>query len=242
MTEKKSTAEKAAAPKPDPIAFIKLRRKHVEADTYFSGYRQVHVKMDDWEWQGNVSYVPSYCGAKFWWDFQTNYTMNVDLREYMKKAAGNELSPAEEERMQRITPQVEQMYRAIMYAMMVEHIDSIVGIRGSRESHHPKDWGWDRDSIKAKMGMDFTLWEIEHRPMYAFALYHGLDMLPPRNNPNSGNTASFFAGPPTFDFYMELYLEFKDTVRVEWVDNMYDEIDDIGDDYPFDDEPYEEEW
>ena len=232
----------AEAKKAAPIGTIKLRRTPVPSSSDAMSYRQVNVEVGDWQWQGNVSYVPSYCGAKFWWDFQTNYVMNSDLREYMKKAAGNELYPHEVELVERVTPRVEEMYRAIMYAMMVEHIDSLIGIRGSRESHHPKDWGWDRDSIEAKLGMDFTLWEVDHRPMYAFALYHGFDMLPPRKNPNSGNMASFFAGPPTIDLYMELYKEFKDTLKVEWVDSMYDEIDDLGDDVPFDDELYEEEW
>lgn len=231
-------AEKAA---PEPtLGTIKLRRRPVVAKKEHMGYRQVNVDLRQWMWQGNVSYVPMYCGAKFWWDFQTNYAMSSDLRQYMQKAVGNELPPSAEKKVEHVTPQAEQMYRAIMYAMMVEHIDSVVGEYGSRDTHHPIEWGYYADNIRSKMDMDFSFWEVDYRPMYAFALYHGFDMLPPRTNPNSWNTASFFAGPPTVDVYLKLYDEFKDTLRVEWVDSLHEDIPDIDDGNPFDDEDIEE--
>ena len=237
MTEKKTTKN---AP---PIAVIKLLRGTEKGDNYVPAFRRVHVKMDEWEWQSNVSYVAAYCGAKFWWDFQTNYIMNGDMRPLLKLLSDREIILEQEEKVaEEMRADAERMLRLVLYAMCIEHIDSLSGVRGSHYTHHPKDWGWDRDMYTQKLEMDFTWWEVDHRVMYGFGLHHGADMLPPRRNPNSGNMASFFALRPGVDTYNDLYEEFKDTVEVEWVDSMYADIDDIGDDEPFDDDFYDEEW
>ena len=242
MTEKKTT-KKAAVKKAPPIAVIKLQRRPENGDNYSPALRRVHVKMGDWEWQSNVSYVAAYCGAKFWWDFQTNYNMQRTMRPLLKLWSGREVMlELEKKEAEEVRAEAEQMMRLVLYAMCIEHIDAVSGLRGSRDTHHPKDWGWDKDTYAQKLKMDFTWWEVDYRVMYGFGLHHGADMLPPRRNPNSGNIASFFALAPEVDTYNDLYKEFKDTVEVEWVDSMYSDIDDLGDDEPFDDEPYEEEW
>lgn len=222
---------------------IKLLKKVVPATNYGAAYRSISVVDGDWQWMGNASIIPAYCGGRFLWDFQTSYEAQNCMRGLMAEMTGNDVTARDKRVLEENRGRIEEFMDLIYLALAIEFIDTIQGYQGAHETHDPAKWDfYTRDMMMSKGRMDMSFWEIQHRPMYAFGLKFGLDHLPPRRNPNSGNTASFFAGEYDMNRYLELYEKYKGEFTVEWVDSMWNDLEDLAEDEPFDeDEGYEEE-
>lgn len=129
----------------------------------YGAYQVARLEWDGMSIEFKKGYIPAYCGAMFFYDFEYNWELDRLYREYKKggRTAG--------------ALRIREFYRRLRFFLGIQEVHG----RYSDE----------------RLGMDIAFWEVEQRPMYGFGRSQRMSRVGPRVNPNSGNTAQFFAAP-----------------------------------------------
>jgi hypothetical protein len=162
--------------------------------------------------------TPAYCGADFIYDFVYNNeiveTYRVSIGEYRYRKTDADV--------RRAKTRMREWYKRFRYHLQLHKAHA----RGLPLTYYAYKEDYLVESYSRAHRMDFSFWEIKQQPMYGFGMSQKMSRIRPRVNPNSGNTAAFFAGPYDPDLYAVNHKK--------WGDGYVTVVHEKCNDYPYD--------